>query len=735
MKKQEKGITLVALVITVIVLIIIASIGISSGKGTIKSAKFSKFQAELKIMQNKVNEWNKSYENGETVNIGTDPTSDQKLALESQDVSEIITNKAGSDTTKIGEIKSSFRMLTNDYITRDLGIDSVEGEYLVNIKERMVVSTEAFEYDGVNYYMIDQMEEELYNVEYKNQNDTGGEFTVNATQTGEEEWKIKITDIQHEKYVSKWQVKYKKEGTTYWKTTDKLEFTVPEGTYQIELVHGNEISLGTKKVKASNYADQPEGGGAAFSRAVGTTDIVFLVGTTYTAGTANAPDIDENTMIPINWNGTNWVITDKANWDYCYDMTNKKWANVMLTDGAYTIDKSTKEIKYTKNGTTETINDQTKIINEEDLGSMFVWIPRYSYKISYFENETDKQAYISNREDETNKGKIIGYSDARGIVDAEGKIPSNVTGGTVSIAVGDNYRPHPVFEKDISKGGWGKKTTGIWVGKFEATSKTSATNGTNMIVPNQTSQRNINVARMFTKAEEIGTKLNMTLDSHIMKNSEWGATVYLAESQYGRNGTKISVNQCSSFYTGVGRGLTSTEDSTKTGTSQLYNEEYEWKDIKNTQKYDGVVGMLSSSTGNIYGIYDLSGGAWERVMGFFKDENGICSGYDKINNSGYNGYLGNEKIQFTEGQDLPNEKYYQIYLNYDASTTGDAIYETTSENKSWNIEAFKFIETSYPVFVRGGFCDESATSGSFSFSNTYGGSASYGHSFRPVLAF
>ena len=37
-------------------------------------------------------------------------------------------------------------------------------------------------------------------------------------------------------------------------------------------------------------------------------------------------------MVPVNWNGTNWVVTDEENWDYSYDETNKKWANVMLKD-------------------------------------------------------------------------------------------------------------------------------------------------------------------------------------------------------------------------------------------------------------------------------------------------------------------------------------------------------------------------------------------------------------------
>ena len=73
-RKSEKGVTLVALVITIIILIIISSIGIMSGKGTIESAKYSQFMHELIELQTKVNELN---QNGDT-EIGRRLTDEQK---------------------------------------------------------------------------------------------------------------------------------------------------------------------------------------------------------------------------------------------------------------------------------------------------------------------------------------------------------------------------------------------------------------------------------------------------------------------------------------------------------------------------------------------------------------------------------------------------------------------------------------------------------------------------------
>ena len=82
----------------------------------------------------------------------------------------------------------------------------------------------------------------------------------------------------------------------------------------------------------------------------------------------NSPDIGENEerkLIPLNWNGSNWVITDEENWEY--DYKNKQWANAMLSDGTYGVE------------------DVGQVItNIDDLGSMFVWVPRFAYSIKEY---------------------------------------------------------------------------------------------------------------------------------------------------------------------------------------------------------------------------------------------------------------------------------------------------------------------------------------------------------------
>ena len=80
---------------------------------------------------------------------------------------------------------------------------------------------------------------------------------------------------------------------------------------------------------------------------------------------ANSPKVTTG-MIPIKWKNNSWVVCsqDDKDW-YNYD-DKKEWANVMLSDGTYKAD--TVSIGQT--------------VAERDLGSMYVWIPRYAYKIA-----------------------------------------------------------------------------------------------------------------------------------------------------------------------------------------------------------------------------------------------------------------------------------------------------------------------------------------------------------------
>ena len=183
-------------------------------------------------------------------------------------------------------------------------------------------------------------------------------------------------------------------------------------------------------------------------------------------------------------------------------------------------------------------------------------------------------------------------------------------------------------------------------------------------------------------------------DSHMMKNMEWGAVAYLKQSKYGLGTTDIAVNTNSNFYTGGGQS-----DAYKTKVAQ-------------------------STTGNIYGVYDMSGGAWEYVMGNMKNSS----------NAFYS-----SKAGFTTA---PDSKYYDSY-KYDTSYAshargklGDATKETLatfgSVTGGWYSDYAGFPDSSYSWLLRGGDWRNGTNAGVFAFYSLGGDSSDY--SARAVLS-
>lgn len=246
MKTKEKGVTLIALVTTIVVLIILSSIGITAGTSTIRYMNFSRFKEELKILQTKVNELN---QNNKT-EIGQELTEEQKDIFNITTISNIIYN--GKTEEEKEKIQDGFRYYNTDNIKNDLELESIKREYLINVEYRYIICYKGFEYDGITYYMIDQIDSGLYNVQYNDKNEEivsdKSYFEVNSTKENDR-WKIEVSSISYNGYIDNWQVKYRLEDDTYWKTANGLDFYVTkEGNYYVKVTHGDEIDLGYKLV-------------------------------------------------------------------------------------------------------------------------------------------------------------------------------------------------------------------------------------------------------------------------------------------------------------------------------------------------------------------------------------------------------------------------------------------------------------------------------------------------------
>ena len=453
-------------------------------------------------------------------------------------------------------------------------------------------------------------------------------------------------------------------------------------------------------------------------------------------------DSAEGTTVDTTSNDTEW-----------YNYENKKWANAKTEDG-----------------------------------SMWVWIPRYAYRI-HKENGVETQKF--------DIVFLVGLTD--NYYDENGKLQTaqrQTSENQTIVTNGDTYTVHPAFTNESSinyaNGGWDAELAGIWVAKFEAgyaSGNNSATVKASSINYSQdtayvpavetgtttttTTARNwldgeygstttaikyptfqgltysmnyINhndvyrISKVLTESGNIYGLSSNSTDSHLMKNSEWGAVLYLSQSKYGLDGTEIVINSVylnnttKSIYAVTGCASSTADASAVSTTIGALNNRtqsgvYVW-----TQKN----GTAASSTGTIYGIYDMSGGISERTSSLINNKNNNLKTYGSqiiadLNNGKSTKYI----TIYPTGETLGQTMAQASQANYTNNTKiyGDAIKETSTlgtGTNSWYSDCSDFVGLSTPFFLHGGYYGGTSISGCFAFGRT-SGNGSYNRGFRSVL--
>ena len=383
----------------------------------------------------------------------------------------------------------------------------------------------------------------------------------------------------------------------------------------------------------------------------------------------NPPELMEG-MTGIYWdkNGNEVVVTEdnKGNW---YNYSEKKWANAKTKDGSY-----------------------------------WVWIPRFEYS-------TDGTNFNVNF------------------------IPVSQT------TVDDGYTHiHPAFRDGESinyiNGEWDEEITGFWVAKYEAgfQSCTQSVDDSGIVIepmidessvkysdkvytssydkvnalgqsidlentkisypvfkPLTYSYNVISTGDEYTISQEVakansfyGLNENNT-DSHMTKNSEWGAIIYLANSEYGRDGSYMELNS---------KNL-----------NNLNN-----KNIYAVTGYAGDTpnGVGASSTGNITGVFDLCGGVSEQVSAYISDGSGSINIYAQsfaISTKDVEGYktLSTKYATvypFDEKSSYDFINNYNVYKNLQTEEYGfgDGILE-------YKTKLMQYVGENWVFFKRGSYID------------------------------
>ena len=447
--------------------------------------------------------------------------------------------------------------------------------------------------------------------------------------------------------------------------------------YAAELINGKDVSFsnGATNLSSNNVQDAIE---EIYNKTIDNSSCKNV----------SAPKMGEGLVpVTIENDGTvKYADTSKSWYNYC----DKIWANaVILEDGA----------NY-KVGDT---------ISETDIQSYFVWIPKYKYKLWNVDTPIEKIHEIEIVFDETNTIDVEGVSC---------KTP--MTSGESGNCDNGEYMTHPAF---ISM-----NTNGFWVGKYEtgykgatsvATSEVNSNDTSKVIVkPDVYSWRNITIYNAFQNSYNY----QRNLDSHMMKNTEWGAISYLSHSKYGAN-EEININNNSLYKTGYS-ALPSTNQQTVPGN---YGNGESFNKLWNTE-----VGYLATTTGNITGIYDISGGVWEStashisgVVGSSDFSTSIIATYDSKYFDTYNASSSVSTYQYRILGDATGE---MGPVDYYSDGDGTARYHS-----SWYGDLSEFVSFSFPWFLRGGRLANGLLAGSFAFSMDTG-CAGVDVGYRIVLA-
>lgn len=429
----------------------------------------------------------------------------------------------------------------------------------------------------------------------------------------------------------------------------------------------------------------------------------------------NAPELADG-MVPVKWDGTNWIKVSSSNtskeW---YDYANQKWANVALVSESY-----------------RTVADETAI-PEENIYAMFVWIPRFVYKIpsSYYHTAMTQATFAS----DTSNSNAVDIQFSKSQADGGDTWNSDIVvtnSSSITNNASDGWMTCPAFTFGDTE------LNGFWMAKFKA-SDNSATSTLNTgkdgtittvyIKPSRYSETNMKTDDTITACRNMETNsiygwttsstLNTNgsfatdtnnLDTHLIKNSEWAAVCFLTNSQYGVN--KSAINNSASTATGTITGESATV----------------------TTVYNTNIDM--STTGNAYGVYDMSSTVWDSV-----------AAYIDAGNSMGTTILTNLLAKYRDAYTVPSGVNYTVTYTDRTSVygmfehiNGTAIWETSSNGNTSATAWFNgrsnignYSKSKYTLLItRGGSYNGYASI--YAFGYGYGTDKNTSKGFRPTIA-
>lgn len=604
--KNQKGITLIALVITIILVLLLSTIAIQTGTESYQNIKVKAFVSKMIVIQEAVDKLCSKYTVAEINQMGKDYGEETVPDKAETVLDEVIANSSNLNCwyNTVDNSTTNYRYFDSDSINTILGVKNFDIPIWINPASRNVIAVNGVEFEDKMYYR----QYDLEGGQTLPEPNINVNFSLNySVKTYDNKADIILLKNSEETVFSKVKYYKQKEGTT-------------EYTNQTTLNNVSKITLkesGIYKVEATDFT-----GNIQSQEGI----IITIV---------NKPLLVEG-MTPIKYDLEGNAVEIDVNdpdW-YNYSKDTKNWANAKLKDG-----------------------------------SIYVWIPRFAYKI----NETDDINTTEINEEKTIDIKFLTDFSKIG------------TGGKI---IPNTYKVAPAFQdgtnKGFANGEWDSEITGFWVAKYETIEADGKP--TNILIDRQcwrtvTPSDAFDICRKMeadNKSVYFGEKVESAtgeysygeyktdsnnIDTHLMKNSEWGAVAYLTYSKYG-----MQVDKADSYY------------------------------IKNSLN-EGNSAVRFSSTGNYTGIYGLNGGAYDMV----------AAGTKFV----YTDDLGNSQTCFNV--ENKSTKYATIYSTENILDSNNKIYgDAMKETSGWDSNEESIITQ---IITRGGIYSQTSGAGIFAYTN------------------
>ena len=412
-----------------------------------------------------------------------------------------------------------------------------------------------------------------------------------------------------------------------------------------------------------------------------------------------------------------------------------------------------------------------------NITGYWTWIPRYAYQITSQYNTAG-----------TGGGNInIKFLKGTTNTAGDGKTTWDNVSGL------NKWNIHPAFQNGsptgknnkYANGEWDAEIPGIWVAKFPAgfaggnnnvpvvstgvnyqssslgggstknfygqtgvASSTFISGQMNypVFLPKTYPYNQISIGDSFVLSQNLGKSGNIygidsSANSHLMKNSEWGAVAYLTQSnEYGAN-ANIYINNIG--FNGVGDIPSQPENGVYTitgyagtgpdaGVNKVIIEDLNNGTATDAYAWNTANGQKGSSTGNTTGIYDLSttGFLTQMIAGLIIPTNmnnyhidmfGVGFATTSETVSASNKYKTIYTWSGTTGTNEINNNFQLTSAKY-----GDATYETSG----WYDDMMMFPFATMIFIVRGGYYENA---GIYTLVADSGGLASEARTFRTVL--